>query len=146
MITDFWVNLPVKDINRSKEFFASLGFNFRPLPDNREDSACLVLGNRNVSVMLFEEPLFKSFSDFEITDTSKNTEVLFSIDAGNVEEVNNLALKVKDAGGEVFSEPAEKDGWMYGCGFTDPDGHRWSVLYMDVSKMQKHQKTELQVP
>jgi predicted lactoylglutathione lyase len=142
---DFWINLPVKDIERSKHFFNAIGFNFRSLPDNPEDSACMIFGSRNVAVMLFEEKLFKSFSDFEIADTNKNVEVLFSIEAVDENEVNSLAEKVTAAGGTVFAAPAEKEGWMYGCGFADPDGHRWSVLYMDVNKVPKP-KTELQVP
>jgi predicted lactoylglutathione lyase len=145
MTKEFWINLPVKDLKRSKEFFTQLGFSFKPLPGNREDGACLVLGTKNVQVMLFEEPQFRNFSDSEVTDTKKSSEVLFSIDAENTDEVNTLASKVKKAGGKVYAEPGEKDGWLYGCGFIDPDGHRWSVLYMDESKMPKP-KVELQVP
>lgn len=145
MTKEFWINLPVKDIGRSKDFFTKLGFSFKPLPGNRDDSACLILGSKNIQVMLFEEDDFRSFSGTEVTDTLKSTEVLFSIDAENIDEVNRLASKVKKAGGNVFAEPGEKDGWMYGFGFSDPDGHRWSVLYMDMSKAQK-QKSELQVP
>ena len=147
MTKEFWINLPVKDLKRTKEFFTQLGFTFKPLPGNREDGACLILGTKSVQVMLFEEPMFKTFSDNEVTDTGRSNEVLFSIDAENTEEVNIIASRVKNAGGKVFAEPAEKDGWMYGCGFADPDGHRWSVLYMDMNTMQKQkQKQELQVP
>lgn len=124
-----------------------MGFTFKPLPGNREDGASLLIGAKNVQVLLFEEKLFSSFSGSGIADTSKGNEVLFSIDAENMEEVDILARKVKKAGGRVFSEPAEKDGWMYGFGFSDPDGHRWSVLYMDMSKSQvQQQKQEFQVP
>lgn len=145
MTKEFWINIPVKDLKRTKDFFTKLGFTFKPLPGNREDGACLILGTKSVQVMMFEEPMFRTFSDNEIADTRKGNEVLFSIDAENTEEVNILADRVNKAGGRVFAEPAEKDGWMYGCGFEDPDGHRWSVLYMDMNKMQK-QKQELQVP
>jgi uncharacterized protein len=135
MIKEFWVNLPVKNIKKSKDFFTQLGFSFNPMPGNDNHSACLIAGSKNVVVMLFEDSAFKSFTNHDIADTRKNTEVLFSIDAENREEVNEFARKVKKAGGFVYAEPGEKDGWMYGCGFTDPDGHRWSVLHMDVSKM-----------
>lgn len=145
MTKEFWINLPVKDIRRSKEFFTKLGFSFKQLPGNREDSACLVLGSKNVQVMLFEEPVFRSFTDTEIPDLRSGSEVLFSIDAEDAKEVDSLARKAEKAGGKLFAEPGEKEGWMYGCGFTDPDGHRWNVLYMDESKMPK-QKAELQVP
>ncbi len=85
--------------------------------------------------MLFEESMFKGFIRHEISDPVKGSEILISIDAANREEVDDLAKKAAVAGGEVFGKPSEIQGWMYGCGFTDLDGHRWNVLYMDPSKM-----------
>jgi uncharacterized protein len=145
MTKEFWVNLPVKDIRRTKDFYTQLGFTFKPLPGDREDGACLILGTKSVQVLMYEESMFRSFSGAEVADTAHGNEVLFSIDAENTEEVNILASRVRKAGGEVFAEPEEKDGWMYGFGFSDPDGHRWSVLFMDMSKTPAHKK-ELQVP
>jgi uncharacterized protein len=135
MIKEFWINLPVKDINRSIDFFTQLGFSFNPVPGNPHDSACMVVGNKNIIVMLFEESSFKSFTNHNITDSKSSTEVLFSIDAENREEVNDLANKVKNAGGTIYNGPGERNGWMYGFGFADLDGHRWSVLFMDRGKM-----------
>jgi predicted lactoylglutathione lyase len=145
MTKEFWINLPVKDLNRAKDFYTRLGFSFKPLPGNREDGACLIMGTKSIPVMLFEETQFRSFSDTEIADTNKGIEVLFSIDAENVDEVNHIADNVRKAGGKVYAEPGEKEGYMYGCAFIDPDGHRWTVLHMDESRMQK-QKEEMQVP
>lgn len=51
-----------------------------------------------------------------------------------------MATKAVKAGGKVFAEPGAKDGWMYGCGFSDLDGHRWNSLYMDMSKMPKKEE------
>jgi predicted lactoylglutathione lyase len=62
-------------------------------------------------------------------------EVLFSISADSREEVEQLAEAVKAAGGQLFSAPKEIQGWMYGCGFSDPDGHKWNSLFMDPEKM-----------
>jgi predicted lactoylglutathione lyase len=62
---------------------------------------------------------------------------LFSFDAESREEVDEMAKKVKAAGGTLYAEPAENQGWMYGFAFVDPDGHRWNMLYMDMSKMPK---------
>jgi predicted lactoylglutathione lyase len=144
MTKNFWINLPVKDIERSKQFYSQLGFTIKPVPGNRKDSASLVLGEKEIQFILFEEPAFRTFIDSEITDAQKSSEVLFSIDAENPDEVISLAKKVEKAGGRLFAEPGEKDGW-YGCGFADPDGHRWNILHMDNSSMPK-QKIELQVP
>jgi uncharacterized protein len=137
MTKEIWINLPVKNVAASREFFTRLGFSFNPRFGNTEQSACLNVGSKNVAVMLFAEPLFKSFTQNEMADTGKVNEVLLSIDAESKEEVEELARKAADAGGVVFGKPQENQGWMYGCGFSDLDGHRWNVLYMDISKMPK---------
>ncbi|HWY38853.1 MAG TPA: VOC family protein [Bacteroidia bacterium] len=137
MTKELWLNLPVKDVNTSKEFFTKMGFTFNTKYGNGPDSACLLVGTKNTVVMLFAEHVFKTFIGHEITDTKKSIELLISIDAESREEVDEMAKKAKAAGGTVFSEPRESQGWMYGCGFADPDGHRWNVLYMDMSKLPK---------
>ena len=136
MVKELWINLPVKDINKSKEFFTKLGFSFNTEHGNTDTSACLLIGDKNIVVMLFEESVFKSFTNNEIANTSIGTEVLLSFDAQSKEEVDELIQKVIKAGGKSNHRPYEKNGWMYGCVFTDLDGHRWNVLYMDYSKMQ----------
>jgi predicted lactoylglutathione lyase len=145
MTKEFWINLPVKDLERSKRFFTQLGFSLKATPGNNDNAACLLPGSGQVQVMLFEESVFKSFTGAEIADTGKSSEVLFSIDAENKMEVNEIADRVEKAGGLIFAQPAEKDGWMYGFGFKDPDGHRWNVLFMDMTKTPK-QRAELQIP
>ena len=87
--------------------------------------------------MLFEESTFENFVQNEITDTKSSSEILISIDAESRAEVDAFAKKVVEAGGLVFAKPAEIQGWMYGCGFADLDGHRWNMLYMDLSKAPK---------
>ncbi|MBC7773823.1 MAG: VOC family protein [Phycisphaerae bacterium] len=134
MKNEFWLNLPVKDLKRSKDFFTQLGFSYK---NDSDTMLSLLAGKQDVVINLFKENEFKGFSGNEISDTKNATEVLFNIGAENKEEVNEFAQKVKKAGGKVYREPEEKDGWMYGCGFTDLDGHRWSMLYMDMSKMPK---------
>ncbi|MDB5209069.1 MAG: extradiol dioxygenase [Flavisolibacter sp.] len=135
MTKDIWINLPVKDVNKSKEFFSSLGFRLNTRMGTSADSASFFVGEKNVVLMLFSEAMFKGFTANELADTSKGTEVLFSIDAESTEEVDEMAKKAVDAGGILFSKPALNQGWMYGCAFADLDGHRWNVLYMDFSKM-----------
>ena len=133
MTKQLWLNLPVKDVEKSKKFFSELGFTFNTEHGNSPVSASLVIG-KNV-VMLFDENIFKSFINTNVTNTSATNEILISIDAESKEEVDAFAEKIKNAGGTIYASPAEKDGWMYGFGFTDLDGHRWNMLYMDMSKM-----------
>lgn len=134
MTKQIWLNLPVKNVAKAKDFFWKIGFSFNEQHDT-PSSTCMVIGEGNFVVMLFEELLFKSFSQNELTDTQSSSEILISIDAESKEEVDALAEKVKEAGGTIFSPPAESQGWMYGFGFADLDGHRWNVLYMDFSKL-----------
>ncbi|MES2265280.1 MAG: VOC family protein [Bacteroidota bacterium] len=135
MTKELWMNLPVKDLNRSKDFFTAIGFAFKDGPGNNDKMAPLVIGDKNTIVMLILEDVFKSATQNPVSDTSKGTEVIFSFSAESREEVVEVAKKVTAAGGDVFAPPAEIQGWMYGCAFTDPDGHRWNALYMDMSKM-----------
>lgn len=134
MTKQIWLNLPVKDVAKAKDFFWKIGFSFNEQHDT-PSSTCMVVGEGHFVVMLFEEMLFSSFSQNGLTDTKSSSEVLISIDAENREEVDELAKKVEEAGGIIFAPPAESQGWMYGCGFADLDGHRWNVLFMDFSKL-----------
>ena len=134
MTKEIWLNLPVKDLNKTKEFFNNIGFS----PDEKHDSeemACFKVGEKNITVLFFAEETFKRFTKNEISDTKAGSEVLISFDAETREEVDEMARRVFEAGGRVFSAPAERDGWMYGFAFADLDGHRWNMLYMDFSKM-----------
>lgn len=135
MIKSLWINLPVKDINKSKAFFTQIGFALNLQYGAREDSACFLVGESNLAIMLFEDALYESFAGTNIADKRNGGEVLFSFDAESLEEVDDLSEKVVAAGGTLYGEPGYKDGWMYGCGFVDLDGQRWSILYMDMSKM-----------
>ena len=137
MIKEIWMNLPVKDINKSKEFFTKLGFSFNEKCGNSEDSARLIIGEKNINVMLFAENTFKGFTKNEISDGKRATEVLFSLEAESRAEVDEMVKKVANAGGTIFSQPKEIQGWMYGFGFADLDDHRWNVMHMDMSKMQE---------
>ncbi len=134
MAKQIWLNLPVKNIEKSKQFFSEIGFSFNEEYSN-ENSACMLVGDQNFVVMLFEESLFGNFVQNTIADTQTHSEMLISIDAESRNEVEELAQKVEEAGGVLFAKPAENQGWMYGCGFSDLDGHRWNALFMDYSKL-----------
>ncbi|WP_166920584.1 VOC family protein [Flavobacterium poyangense] len=134
MAKQIWLNLPVKNVAKAKVFFLKIGFAFNEQQDT-PSSTCMLVGERSFVIMLFEDTLFENFSRNKVTDTQSSSEILISIDAESIEEVDALAEKVKAAGGTIFAPPAENQGWMYGFGFADLDGHRWNVLYMDFSKL-----------
>ena len=133
----FWLNLPVKNVEKSKAFYKSIGFKSNPMHEGNAHLASFLIGDHEIVMMLFQEEAFKSFTQNDIADTSKGTEVLLNIDAESREEVDRMSKTVHHAGGKIFAQPGDVDGWMYAFGFEDPDGHRWSMLYMDMEKMPK---------
>jgi hypothetical protein len=135
MTNEIWLNLPVKDVSKSKEFFQQIGFALNEQNGCGDEMAGLRIGRNNFNVMLVAENPFRHFSKSEIADNKTSAQILISFDAESREAVDDLARKVFDAGGTIFSEPQEMQGWMYGFGFTDLDGHRWNQVFMDFSKM-----------
>jgi len=131
----FWLNLPVENIQKSKAFFKAIGFKPNPMHEEANHLASFLIGEKELVMMLFPEETFISFTQNGLLKTGEATEVLLNIDAQSKKEVDELAKTVQKAGGKLFAEPAESEGWMYGMGFKDLDGHRWSVLYMDMEKM-----------
>ena len=135
MAQDIWFNLPVKDLARSVMFFTEIGFARNAGPGNSEHSASFTIGESKVVLMLFANDVFSGFTNNALSNTSAGTEVLFSLGADSREQVDDIANRARSAGGTVFGEPQESHGFMYGCGFCDPDGHRWNVLFMEAGKM-----------
>ena len=134
MAKQIFVNLPVKDLRRSMDFFTQLGFSFNPqFTDDK--AACLVLGE-NIYAMLLTEPFFKTFTRKEICDATKQTEVLIAIDVESGEQVDEMVRKAAAAGGSLYADPADH-GWMYQHSFADPDGHQWEVLYTNEAMLQE---------
>ena len=130
MPKEIWINLPVKNVAKSIAFFTTIGFKFNT-QHTTEHSACMLVGEKNTVVMLFEERVFQGFSQNPLADTTTGTEILLSFDAASREEVDAVAVKAVAAGGNLFAKPAEFQGFMYGCAFADLDGHRWNALFMN---------------
>jgi uncharacterized protein len=134
MKNEFWINLASKDLIKSREFYTRLGFEMNDKHASA-DMVSMYLGNKKVVLNLFPAAVFEGFSQASVNDTANSAEVLFSLGADSRGEVDAMAKKAVDAGGILYGKPGEKAGWMYGCGFIDPDGHRWNVLFMDMNKM-----------
>jgi predicted lactoylglutathione lyase len=130
-----FVNLPVKDLARSTQFFTHVGFSFDP--QFTDDNATRMIIGDETSVMLAVEPFFKGFvAPQDITDTSKTREVIVGLSADSREEVDELVGKAIAAGAQELGEPQD-DGFMYMRGFLDRDGHQWSFVYMDMSAISE---------
>jgi predicted lactoylglutathione lyase len=128
-----FVNLAVRDLDRSKEFFARLGFTFNPQFTD-ENAACMIVSDESF-VMLLREPFFSTFTERAICDTSRSTEGLFYLSCESREEVDRLVATAV-AGGGKHAMPAQDHGSMYGWSFYDLDGHHWEVAWMDPAASQ----------
>lgn len=135
MATRIFVNLPVKDLKKSINFFTQLGFSFNPQFTD-EQATCMIIGE-NIFAMLLVEERFRDFTKKPISDAKKSTEVLLALDAENREAVDTMVKNAVKAGGTVYSDPQDH-GWMYGHSFADLDGHQWEILYMDESAIPQN--------
>jgi uncharacterized protein len=134
MATSIFVNLPVKNLSKTVEFFTKVGFSFNPQFTD-ENATCMVIGE-TIFVMLLVEKFFKTFISKEICDTSRDAEVIIALSLESRKKVDQLMSKAIGAGG---TEPrkAQDHGWMYGRNFQDLDGHLWEVFWMDESAIKK---------
>ena len=135
MTTKIFVNLPVKDLKRSMEFFTELGYQFNAQFTD-ETAACMIV-SEDIYIMLLTHPKFKEFTPKAICDATKSTEVLVCLSCESREKVDNLVRKAVAASGITYAEPKDY-GFMYQHGFQDLDGHIWELIYMEPSAIAKN--------
>jgi uncharacterized protein len=133
MATKIFVNLPVKNLNKSIEFFTKLGFSFNQQFTD-ETATCMIVTD-DIFVMLLTEPKFKTFTPKEICDAKKATEVLVCLSLESRAKVDEMVRKAVAAGGTTYNEPQDH-GFMYGHGFQDLVGHIWELIYMEPSAVK----------
>ena len=134
MRTSIFVNLPVRNLSKSTEFFAKLGFQFNPQFTDKT-AACMVV-SENIFVMLLTRDKFKTFTPKQICDATKSTEVLVCLSSESRKAVDEMVSKAVAAGGSTHSEPQDH-GFMYGHGFQELDGHIWELAYMEPSAVKQ---------
>lgn len=141
MATKIFVNLAVKDLQRSMEFFTQLGYTFNKQFTN-EKAASMVI-SEDIYAMLITEPFFKTFiSGKEIADTAKAKEVLICLSADSKEAVNNHVDKALAAGGKEFGT-AQDHGFMFIRNYEDLDGHVWEIMWMDPAAVLPQETSEM---
>lgn len=123
-----FVNLPVRDLERSIAFFTELGFTFNPQATD-ETCTCMILSEQ-AYVMLMAESRFKGFTAKQLCDTRTHTEALFCLSVSSRAEVDRL-IQTALANGATKAEDPQDHGFMYGWSFYDLDGHGWEVMWMD---------------
>jgi predicted lactoylglutathione lyase len=130
MIRQIFVNLPVKDLQRSMAFFKALGLSFNTRFTN-EQGACLEIAE-NIYAMLLVEPFFQGFTKLPVADARKSTEVLIALSCDSRAEVEARVAQAVAAGGTTPNALVDH-GFMVQHGFADLDGHQWEVFWMDES-------------
>ena len=125
-----FVNLPVKDLNKSIAFFTNLGYTFNPQFTD-EKATCMIISD-TIFVMLVTEAYFQTFTTKPVGDGSKSTEVIMALSTDSRAAVDDIIKKATDGGATIPKAPQDL-GFMYSQAFHDLDGHLWEYLYMDMS-------------
>lgn len=128
MPTRIFVNLPVKNLDKSIEFFTQLGYTFNPQFTD-ETATCMIVSD-TIYVMLLTEEKFKTFTPKAICDATKSTEVLICLSCESRADVDDMVRKAVAVGGSTYNEPQDH-GFMYAHGYQDLDGHIWELIYME---------------
>lgn len=131
MAKSAYLNLHVRDVEQSKAFFTGLGFEFNVQATIEGRSACIIIGD-NMLVMLLEEQFFMSITNKQNIDTDKYAQLTIVLEFASREKVNEIVNTAASLGGKVVGEP-EDFGFMYQWAFEDLDGHMWAISYMNMS-------------
>ena len=136
MATQIFLNLPVKDLDKSVAFFTKLGYTFNPQFTN-EKATCMIISD-TIYVMLLTEPFFQTFTKKEIVNARKAVECIICLSAGSKDAVNEMIGKAEAAGATIPNPPTDY-GFMYQHSYEDLDGHLWEIAWMDPNGMPEHQ-------
>lgn len=134
MPTQIFVNLPVKDLNRSVDFFTKLGYTFNPQFTD-EKATCMIISD-TIYVMLLTVPFFQTFTKKEIVDAHKSIECTICLSADSKEAVDEIVGKAEAAGATILNPPSDY-GFMYQHSFEDLDGHHWEAVWMNPNAAQQ---------
>ncbi|MGH3938455.1 MAG: VOC family protein [Pseudonocardiaceae bacterium] len=135
MSTKIFVNLPVRDLAKSIDFFTKIGFSVNPQFSD-ENAACVVI-SEDIYAMLLVEKFFQSFTSKQLVDATTSTEAILALGLDSKQQVDDLVDKALAAGGQP-GQFSNDDSFMYGRSFQDLDGHLWEALYMDPTAIPEH--------
>ena len=136
MATQMFLNLPVKDLKKSVEFFTKLGYTFNPKFTDEKATSMII--SDTIYVMLLTETFFQTFTKKEIINAHKSVECSIAISADSKDAVNEMVDKAAAAGATI-PNPASDYGFMYQHSFEDLDGHHWEYVWMDPNGAPPHQ-------
>ena len=129
-----FINLPVKDVEASMEFYKQLGFTVNPL-FTFDDQKCMVWCDQ-IYLMLQTLEMFKSGNVKNIPDPKENVLATFTLPVESLDKVNEIIINGLNAGG-TESTPLIDEGFMQIRNIEDLDGHNWGIIYLDIDKFKK---------
>lgn len=127
-----YVNLPVKDVQKTKEFWTRLGFAINEQFSD-DKAVCVVMKEDHIYIMFLTEEYFQTFSERPVPK-GDTTQVLVAIALNSREEVDQVVNTAVENGASQHEEPQDY-GWMYQNSFWDLDGHGWNITFADISQM-----------
>lgn len=127
-----YINLPVKDLKQTRDFWTKLGFTFNEKFSD-DKAICLVLSDGSMYAMLITPAFFQTFTNRPVADGT-TTQVLLAVEVDSKALVNSIVKTALENGASRYRESADH-GWMYYDSFSDPDGHQWEILYTDETQL-----------
>jgi predicted lactoylglutathione lyase len=134
MIKQIFINLAVKNLQKSMDFYSALGFTNNP--QFSDDTAKCMVWSDHIFVMLLTYEKFNSFTKKPLADTKTNISGLYSLSVESVDAVNRIVSNGVAAGGIEPNEPRDY-GFMQQSTIEDFDGHTWEIFYIDLTKLPK---------
>ncbi|MEO0075651.1 MAG: VOC family protein [candidate division WOR-3 bacterium] len=131
-VKSIFVNLPIKDLQKTRDFWTKLGFSFNEQFSD-DKALCLVLNEGLIYAMLITHDLFSKFTKRPIADGS-TTQVLTAIQVDSRDDVDRIVKLALENGGTRYIEPVD-NGWMYYDTFADLDGHQWEVMFTNDTQI-----------
>ncbi|MEY8761817.1 VOC family protein [Chryseobacterium tongliaoense] len=130
-INQIYVNLPIKDVQKTREFWTKLGFSINEQFSD-EKAICVIMKEDHIYAMFLNEEFFQTFTNRPIAK-GDTTQTLLAIGVNSREEVDNMVKTAIENEGSKYSEPQDH-GWMYQSAFSDLNGHQWEVMFADASQ------------
>ncbi len=136
MTKQIFINLAVKDVQKSMDFYTALGFGNNPQFSD-EQGKCMVWGE-TIFVMIMTHEKFSGFTNKPLTDTKSTIAAIYSLSVGSIDKVNSIVNKGLKAGGTEQGKMKDY-GFMQVRTIEDLDGHTWEIFYIDIAKFPTNQ-------
>ena len=128
-----WANLGVSNIERTKVFYEKLGFQVNGTPTN--ELVSFFFSEEAFIIHFFQKEKLQDSMEGKLTDLTIGNEVMFSISAETKKEFDDWIVAINNANGTILfnsnidEKPFYNTHGYYVCVFTDPDGHKFNILY-----------------